>query len=117
LRCEVAGCNFESKSLSVRHQSIAETLLVGHTKKVHGEMGFYGVDPPSTAKAVVTNVIDDIVNGAVYISEKMSEHDSYNAVVTDVIDDIVNGAVDISLSMTIIMPGLLLMRNKLKPKI
>ena len=74
---EVAGCNFWSKSLSVRHQSIAETLLIGHTKKVHGEKGFYGVDPPSTAKAVVTDVIEDIVNGTIDISEKKSEHDSY----------------------------------------
>ena len=78
LRCEVAGCNFGSKSLSVRHQSIAETLLVSHTKKVHSEQGFYGVDRPSTAKAFVTDVIEDIVNGTVDISENKSEHDSYN---------------------------------------
>ena len=78
LLCEIAGCNFGSKSISIRHQSIAETLLVGHTKKVHGDKGFYGVDPPSNAEAVVTEVIEDILNGAVDISQKMSEHDTFD---------------------------------------
>ena len=78
LQCEIAGCNFGSKSISIRHQSIAETLLVGHTKKVHGDEGFYGVDPPSNAEAVVAEVIEDILNGAVDISQKKSEHDTFD---------------------------------------
>ena len=77
LQCGVAGCTFGSISQSVRHHSVAETILIGHLKKVHGEQGFYGVDPPSTAKAVVTDVIEEIINAAVD-SEKKSEHDSYD---------------------------------------
>jgi hypothetical protein len=78
LLCEIAGCNFGSMSISIRHQSIAETLLVGHTKKVHGDQGFYGVDPPSNAEAVIAEVIEDILNGAVDISQKKSEHDTFD---------------------------------------
>lgn len=78
LHCEVPGCTFRSKIFSVRHQSVAETLLIGHTKKVHGEKGFYGVDPPSTATAVVKDVIEDIINAAANVAGGISEHSSFD---------------------------------------
>ena len=65
LCCEVPGCTFLSKSISIRHLSIAETLLVGHVKKVHGDEGFCGVDPPSIAEVTVSELVEDIFNGAV----------------------------------------------------
>ena len=36
LQCRVAGCTFGSRSQSVQHHSVAETLLIGHLKKVNG---------------------------------------------------------------------------------
>ena len=54
--------------------------MVGHTRKSHGSRGFHGADPLSDAEIVVTDIIEDILNGAVEVSQRKYE---YGSVVSD----------------------------------